>query len=66
MGQADILHWFEEHPGWHSVYELAQDVGRHSANVRKLVAKLNRNGDLECRKVEGSLKMIYRVNKPRV
>lgn len=63
MGQADILQWFEDHPGWHTIRELAEDVDRSATNVRKIASKLERNGDLECRRVEGSLALIYRVNK---
>ena len=63
MGQADLLKWFEDHPGWHDVCNVAKVTGKHPSNIRKILVKLRQYGDLECRNVEGSNAKIYRVNK---
>lgn len=65
MGQADILVWFHEHPGWHTVGDVAQDLGRTAWNIRKIMQKLRRNQDLECKSTDGKAAKIYRVNKPK-
>lgn len=65
MGQADLLVWLEEHPGWHTVAIIAESVGRDASNVRRILGKLRKNGDVECKKADGAMwkSKLYRVNK---
>jgi hypothetical protein len=47
MGQVDIIAWMEEHPGWKTIAVLSIETGRDPANLRKLLAKMHRNQDVE-------------------
>jgi len=67
MGQADILVWLEEHPGWHTVLDIAEDLGCDQSNVRLLMRKLMRTKDVDCKVINGKVKRLYRmINKPRM
>ena len=65
MGQAEILSWFESHPGWHGVPEISESLDREKENIRKLVEKLVKWKELACRTEKGK-KFYKSVNIPRV
>jgi hypothetical protein len=64
MGQAQILSWFEAHPGWHDVAEVSKCLDREKENARKIIGKLVRWKELECMTEKGK-KFYKSVNIPR-
>lgn len=46
MGQADLLAWLEEHPGWHEVKHISLP-GWGVKRIQKLLLSLLKWGDVE-------------------
>ena len=67
MGQADVLRWLEEHPGWHSPDAIAEGIGVNASTARLLMRKLSRQRVVEKSAVNGRSAFVYRhlVPKPR-
>ena len=59
MGQADILAWLEEHPGWHEPSSLASSLDIQEANIRRILRILKRNREIEVQRVAKG-KLLYR------
>jgi DNA-binding MarR family transcriptional regulator len=49
MGQADVLRWLEEHPGWHGVQAIADALGLHRKTAGANLTRLNKSHEVEAR-----------------
>lgn len=49
MGQADVLNFLAENPGWYTQKEIGEVLGSYS-NAQKLLCKLERDGEVITRR----------------
>lgn len=59
MGQADVLRWLEEHPGWHDANAIAEGAKIRLGNVYKTTATLRRQKRIGYKQEDGAF--LYRL-----
>jgi len=47
MGQADVLKWLKDRPGWHTNTEMAQAMDKDLSGLQRLLVKLVRNKEIK-------------------
>ena len=61
MGQAEVLQYLRENPGWHSPATIAEGIGAGPGNIRFLLRKLVRTNDVEKKVENGKKARLYRI-----